>query len=179
MKELDLDIDRLKIVHYPDPVLSKVAIPVTTFDDRLAALSTKMLELMRESVGVGLAANQVGVAVRLLVSNHTGEDEDNKVFVNPELVDPDDPQASQEGCLSLPGVTVTCRRARAITVKAFDLAGEPFEMRSDGLLARVWQHEMDHLNGRLIIDAMTDTDAIANRRALKQLDADFKTKRRK
>jgi len=170
-------IDKLRIVHYPAPVLRKPCAPVEAFDPELRAVAERMLELMREANGVGLAAPQVGLAWRLFVCNGSGEPDDDLVCVNPTLTELTGGDELEEGCLSIPGVSVTMRRATFATMEASDLDGTPFAVEADGLMARIWQHELDHLNGRLIIDSMSPTDEIANRRALKQLEADYKPPR--
>lgn len=163
-----------RLVVYPDPRLRQKCAPVKKFDDRLAALAQRMIELMHENRGVGLAAPQVGFMGRLFVANPTGEPEDNGIYVNPELLELTGSVEAEEGCLSIPDVRVIVRRARQCRIRAFDLQGKPFEVDADDLLARIWQHESDHLDGRLIIDRMTTTDKIASKKQLAQLEADFK-----
>lgn len=166
-------LDNLRIVYYPDPILKRVCQPVESFGPELQALADRMLALMRASEGLGLAAPQVGVAICLFVSNLTGEPEDDAVYVNPKLSDLQGAAEELEGCLSIPEVDVTMRRSTNATIEAVDAAGNPIHRDGQDLTARVWQHEMDHLDGRLITDNMSSTDEIANRRALKQLEADF------
>jgi peptide deformylase len=167
------DYSKLAIVHHPDPVLRRKAAAVRRFDADLRRLADRMLELMREAPGVGLAAPQVGQSIRLFVANPTGQPEDDGVFVNPVLSQPfgelDD---YEEGCLSLPGVRGTIRRPKGITISAQDLEGKPFTLTSDQLAARVWQHETDHLDGVLILDRMSRIDKLANRRAVKELEGE-------
>lgn len=167
----------LKIVHYPDPVLKRIASPVTEFGPELRAFADRLLTLMREGKGVGLAAPQVGVSIRLFVCNATGEPGDDVVCVNPVLKDGVGQSELEEGCLSIPGVTVNVRRATKIVMQAVDLQGQPFELVGSDLAARIWQHETDHLDGRLIIDRMSEADELANRKALKQLKADYRPPR--
>ena len=174
-----IDIDNLQIVLYPDPILRKVCQPVGRFDDELRRLTTRMLELMHQGRGVGLAAPQVGVPWRLLVCNPTGEPGDDLVCVNPELTDPAGAEEREEGCLSLPGVAVPVRRGTSVRIRACAAAGNVFQRDGTDLAARVWQHETDHLDGRLIIDYMSEASKIANRRVLKQLQADFKNCKKK
>ena len=166
-------IEKLHIVNYPDPVLKKRAGEVTDFTSALRALVDRMLELKRQAEGVGLAATQVGVPLRVFVCNATGEPGHDMVCVNPKLTFRDGAVDAPEGCLSLPGVTVTMRRAVGVTLEACDVTGKPFRVPGEGLVARIWQHECDHLDGRLIIDRMSEIDLIANRRALKQLKEDY------
>lgn len=165
--------DKLHIIYYPDPILKRVCEPVNAFGPELQALAARLLTLMHQSQGVGLAAPQVGVTIRLFVFNLTGEPEDDVVYVNPKLSDLQGASEEPEGCLSIPEVDVTMRRSTSTTIEAVDTAGDPIHCPGQDLTARVWQHEMDHLDGRLITDNMSSTDEIANRRALKQLEADF------
>ena len=132
---------------------------------------------MREGKGLGLAAPQVGVGVRLFICNATGEPQDDIIFVNPRLHDLNGFEEKEEGCLSIPGVNVMMRRPMSAGIDALDAKGRPFSLTGMELLARVWQHEMDHLDGRLIIDNMSATDEIANRRAVKQLKQDYASAR--
>lgn len=166
------DWTSLRIITYPDPRLKKVCRPVEVFDEGLAALAGRMLELMRESQGVGLAAPQVGQLVRVFVCNVTGEPKDDRIYVNPTLADLRGECEGEEGCLSIPDVTVLMRRSMSCRMMAMDLKGNAIEEDGSELLARCWQHECDHLDGRLIIDRMSDTDRIANRRKLKELERD-------
>lgn len=168
-----VDLKKLVIVEYPHPSLRAKCPPVEVFDDRLQAVAGRLVELMQEAPGVGLAAPQIGLAVRLFVCNLGGEEGAHRVVINPVLSDPDGVSEAEEGCLSLPEVIVPMRRAERITLDAVDLQGQPFQVRAEGLEARVWQHEADHLDGRLIIDSMSDAVAIQNRRLLKQLREAF------
>lgn len=167
------DWSKLTVLHYPDPRLRKHCEPVTAFDDDLAALAKRLIELMRAHNGVGLAAAQVGVPLRLFVMNTTDDAKNDKVVVNPELVDLQGAKESEEGCLSLPDVRVQVRRAFRAKLKAQDLQGKPLEIEGDDLTARVWQHETDHLNGVLIIDRMGPSDKIATKKALRELEVKF------
>jgi len=168
---------KLRMVLYPDPVLTVPGAPVTVFDDQLRSLAARMFELMREAKGVGLAAPQAGESIRLFVCNASGEPGHDLVFVNPRFTELVGADEREEGCLSIPGVTVTLRRATRVVMQALDLSGEPVRAEGTELMARIWQHEVDHLDGRLIIDRMSPSDEIANRRALKQLRDDYKGKR--
>lgn len=168
-----LDLGSLGIVNYPHPVLRVQCARVAAFDERLAALAERMLEMMHAAKGVGLAAPQVNVPVQLFVMNHSGQPGDNKVFVNPEIRDQEQVAEAEEGCLSIPGVHVNVRRAKRCRIVAQDLAGQPIELEESELPARIWQHETDHLNGVLILDRMGPTDKIATRKALRQLEQQF------
>lgn len=164
----------VKIIHYPDPRLHKPCRAVERFDHDLAALARRMLELMHAHKGVGLAAPQVGELVQMFVCNLTGDTKDDQVFVNPALSDLEGEIEAQEGCLSIPDVSVTMRRATSARLQAQDLSGKRVELTGADLAVRCWQHECDHLRGRLIVDAMSESDRIANRRALKDLERKFK-----
>ena len=172
------DLERLHIVHYPDPVLKKRCAPVEEFDERLRNLANRMLDLMKQENGVGLAAPQVGLLIRLFVGNATGEPEDDFVCINPRFAELTGAAEGEEGCLSLPGVTVTMRRATTAIIEGFDVEGKPFTKTGVDLQARMWQHETDHLEGRLITDHMSTADEIANRLALRQLKEQYVGARR-
>ncbi len=169
---------RLRIVLYPNPILKKRAADVGKFNAEIAVLAKRMLELMREAKGVGLAAPQVGVGLRVFVCNPTGEPGDDLVCINPRFTELSGAEDREEGCLSIPGVTVNMRRATQVVMEAFDVNGQPFQATGTELRARIWQHETDHLDGRLIIDNMSTTDEIANRRAIKQLQDQYRPPRR-
>lgn len=162
------------IVRYPDPRLRCRCEPIDVFGEALAALAERMLELMKREGGVGLAGPQVGLARRIFVCNPTGERADDHIYVNPELRDLTGLIEAEEGCLSLPDVRVLVRRARQCRIRAFDVTGQPIEQIGEGLLARIWQHETAHLEGQLILDNMNPTDQIANKKAVTQLEADYR-----
>lgn len=165
-----LDPEGLRLVLYPDPGLKQRCVRVPAVDDRVRACVDRMFELMREAEGVGLAAPQVGLPLRLFVANWTGEPGDDHAYINPELFDPGRRSAAEEeGCLSLPNVRVEVDRPKKIRIRALDRNGAGFEDSGDGLKARVWQHEFDHLEGRLITDRMSEVDRLANRAALAAL----------
>ena len=169
-----IDLEKLRILYYPDPILREVCRPVEQFDGTIRGLVERMFELMRAQKGIGLAAPQVGVLVRIFVCNSTGEPGDDLVCINPELFDLSGVEEREEGCLSLPEVNVPIRRATQVHMRACDETGQPYERDGEDLLARIWQHETDHLDGRLIVDYMSEASQIANRRVLKQLQAEFK-----
>ncbi len=170
----DVETEKLTIVHYPHPALRKQCAPVDVFDDRLRQLAERMLELMHAQKGVGLAAPQVGLPIRLIVTNHTGEAGDDQIFVNPVIRDMHGNVEAEEGCLSLPGINVQVRRAQRCKITAQDLDGKPIEREGADLLCRVWQHETDHLGGTLIVDRMGPSDRIATRKTLRVLESTFK-----
>jgi peptide deformylase len=143
-----------QILTYPDPRLREVAQPVQKVDAEIRALAQDMAETMYDAPGVGLAATQIGVALRVFVIDIAGEDEpsDLKVFINPEILESSGTQTWEEGCLSFPGVSEEIKRAAKVRVKALDVDGKPFELEATGLMAVAIQHEHDHLNGELMID---------------------------
>lgn len=144
----------LPILTYPHPVLKEVATPVTEFDDALRTLVSDMAETMYAAPGIGLAANQVGVAKRLFIVDIADEEEpsDLRVFINPEITSQDGQITFTEGCLSFPGASEDIKRAERIHVRARDAHGVEFELDADGLLAVAIQHENDHINGITMID---------------------------
>jgi peptide deformylase len=144
-----------QIRQYPDPVLRMRAHEVEQFDDELARLAERMTALMGEAAGVGLAANQVGVLQRIFVFQPTSEEEP-RAIVNPEIVArSEESLADDEGCLSMQGVLVPVERALRVTIAGKDPAGEDVQFEVEELGARVVQHELDHLDGVLIIDRTT------------------------
>ena len=157
------------ILHLPDPRLREVAIPVTEFDDALQCLIDDMFETMYDAKGVGLAAPQIGVGLRLSVIDTVGDKSQQLVLINPEIIDAVGKETYQEGCLSVPGVYEKVERAHQVTVRALDRAGQPFEMTSDGLLGECFQHEIDHLNGQLFIDLLSPLKRAFARRKFDKL----------
>ncbi len=169
---MSVQVNKLRIVNYPHPVLRQKAQPVEAVTDEVREVGLRMLQLMHEAPGVGLAAPQVGLAWRMFVANATGEPADDMVFINPVLSKPSrEVEDYEEGCLSLPQIKAEIRRPKAITITAMNLDGETVSLTSDQLPARIWQHETDHLDGVLIIDRMTAADRRANRKMIKELEA--------
>lgn len=146
-----------EILEYPDPRLREVAKPVEKITPEIQTLIDDMAETMYDAPGVGLAANQIGVDLRLFVLDCAGEDEpsDFRVFINPEILEKDGQVVWNEGCLSFPGVTEEIKRAEHVKVRALDRNGQEFVLEADGLLAVAIQHETDHLNGVLMIDKLS------------------------
>ncbi|HTZ89139.1 MAG TPA: peptide deformylase [Alloacidobacterium sp.] len=140
-----------KIVKYPDPVLEKRGEPVTEFDDELQKLVDDMFESMYAAKGIGLAAPQIGLSKRLTVIDLSVKEkpEEKIVLVNPEIIHKEGKQYEEEGCLSLPEIREKVSRAAKVRVRAQNLKGEWFEMEGKELLARAFQHEIDHLDGIL------------------------------
>lgn len=167
----------LNIIYWPDPRLGQISEPVKEFDDKLSRLAHTMLELMRLHKGVGLAAPQVGVNLRLFVINPTGNEGDDRIYVNPQLLDLEGEAEDEEGCLSIPDVHVEVLRAKSARIQAYDLEGKPFEETEADYPARIWQHENDHLNGVLLTDRMGVVARMTHRRVLKNLEEKFNQKK--
>jgi peptide deformylase len=146
----------LEILEFPDPRLRTQATAVATVDDDIKTLIVNMLETMYAAPGIGLAATQVNVHKRLLVIDITEDRSQPLVFINPEILTRDGQEETEEGCLSVPGYFEKVRRAERIRVRAMDRNGITFEMDADGLLAVCIQHEMDHLDGKLFVDYLSD-----------------------
>lgn len=165
-------LPRRRLAVYPDPVLRRRADAVTAFDDALRDLVADLRILMRNHRGVGIAAPQAGESRRVFLA--CGEDPDGEpiAFVNPRLHDfGGEGVVSEEGCLSLPEILGNVARPQTVSITACDLEGREFTLRSEGFPARVWQHEMDHLDGVLILDRMRAIDRLSNRRLIKELEA--------
>jgi peptide deformylase len=147
----------LKILKYPDPILSQRGEPVTEFDDELKQLIADMFETTYASQGIGLAAPQVGVSKRLTVIDLSlGKDPEQRlVLINPEILTSEGKQYEEEGCLSFPEIHEKVSRAAKVRIRAQDEKGEWFEMDGDELLSRCFQHEIDHLDGFLFIFRMS------------------------
>jgi peptide deformylase len=146
---------KLEILTYPDKRLRQIAKPVTEFNNRLHTLSEDMAETMYDAPGIGLAAVQVNVALRLIVMDLSEEKNRLQVLVNPEIIKQEGCVSTQEGCLSVPEVYAEVERAEKITLRAQDINGEPFEIEADELLAVCVQHEIDHLNGKVFVDYLS------------------------
>ncbi len=145
----------LQILHHPDPRLRNHARPVTAFDDDLRTLIDDMLETMYAAPGIGLAATQVNVHQRLLVLDISPDKNVPMHFVNPTIVSREGDYEMEEGCLSIPGVFEVVARAERIRVAAFDRDNTAFELEAEGLLAVCIQHEIDHLDGKLFVDYLS------------------------
>lgn len=145
----------LQILHYPDPRLRTVAKPVSMFGDEIQRLVADMFETMYAAPGIGLAATQVNIAKRILVTDTSRDGTDPRCFINPQIVELRGVEQMEEGCLSVPDVFETVERAEWVKVQAFDQHGTPFEVELDGLLAVCVQHEIDHLDGKLFVDRLS------------------------
>ena len=132
-----------------------MAKPIDEVNSEIKQLVADMFETMREEKGIGLAATQVNQHVRLVVMDVSEEQNEPRVFINPEIVNKEGSTISEEGCLSVPGNYAKVDRAEKVTVKALDGEGEPYELEADGLLAICIQHELDHLDGKLFVDYLS------------------------
>ena len=157
----------LTILEYPDPRLRTRAAPVTEFDAELKQRVADMFETMYAAPGIGLAASQVDWHHRLLVIDVTEDKSAPRVFINPEILSREGSAAGEEGCLSVPGIYDDVRRAERVRVRAQDVKGKTFEEDLDGMLAICLQHEMDHLEGKLFVDYLSD---LKRQRIRKKLD---------
>ena len=146
----------LTVLHYPDPRLHKVAKPIAVVDERVRKIVADMAETMYAAPGVGLAATQVDIHERIIVIDVSEEQNQLMVFINPELVWASaEKKAWREGCLSVPEYYDEVERPDQILVKALDLHGKPFEIKTDGLLSVCLQHEMDHLLGKVFVEYLS------------------------
>lgn len=193
-----IDPASLHLVTYPAPILRQKSRPVEAVTAEVRGVADRMIAVMRSEEGIGLAANQIGLAWRLFVADvpaasgvpREGDPDSQRDFAERRL-DADPPGATsgprvyinprivryegeivprEEGCLSLPEITGEVRRPPIVTIEAVDVEGRPFTARAGGLLARCWQHEIDHLDGVLIIDRFTQLSRIKNRSAVRDLE---------
>ena len=146
----------LNILHFPDERLRTVAKPVAEVTDEHRTLIKNMLETMYDAPGIGLAATQINFHERILVIDISEEKNQPIVLINPEILEKEGDQTFDEGCLSVPGIYETLHRAEKIKVKALDKDGKSIEMNAEGLLAICIQHEMDHLEGKLFVDYLSN-----------------------
>lgn len=163
----------LNILHFPDPRLRQKALPIKKVDDDIRQLAHDMLETMYDAPGIGLAATQVNEQKRLIVID-VSEEKDSPLFlINPELLVTEGERDFEEGCLSVPEAYETVTRADKIRVRALNLQGEMFEMDADGILATCIQHEIDHLEGKLFVDYLSN---LKRQRIKKRLEKHQKQK---
>ncbi len=169
-------MSRLEVLYYPDPRLREVSTSVDDLDE-IRDLLPEMFEIMYKSRGIGLAAPQVGVRKRFFIANLTADPEEKdqeQVFVNPVIVENSGVMKEIEGCLSLPGLEATIRRAEMVVVESGDMEGKRQQVEAEGLWAKLFQHEIDHLDGILMLDKMTPAEQKKWAHLLKELESDFK-----
>ena len=170
-----IDIEKCRITHYPAEVLAGRAQPVEKIDDNIRKLVEKMTNIMFEHKGVGLAAPQAGVPLRLFIIALDATRESVRVFINPTVTPAGRLNSMEEGCLSVPGVTTKIRRYRKCTVTATDLDGNEFTEEAEGLYAKALQHEYDHIEGMTIINRMGSAARIVHRKQIKKLEEEQKS----
>lgn len=172
----NIDVEKCRITHYPSEILVGTAQPVEKIDDNIRRLVDKMFKIMQANKGVGLAAPQAGVPLRLFIISLDGSRENLRVFVNPTVTPSGELVTNEEGCLSVPGIYTKIRRYKEAEVTATDLDGNEFIEKAEGLYARALQHEYDHIEGMTIVNRMGQTARIAHRRQLKKLTEQHKKK---
>jgi peptide deformylase len=167
----------MRIVNYPHPALRHKAEPVLSIDKDIHLLVGNMFDLMYRHEGLGLAAPQVASDKRIIIMNFTGkaeEKENELVAINPVIIEKSKAVVDdREGCLSFPDLYAKVRRSKKVRVQAYNLKGELYEMQCDDLIARIWQHEVDHLDGHLFIDKMTMVGRMNSKKYLKQFEAEY------
>lgn len=170
----------MEIIAYPHPTLRRKSKPIKRVDRDLKNLVQEMFEKMYEARGVGLAANQVDVPLRLFVINTESDPDkgEERVFINPVITQPKGFAEAEEGCLSLPGLYGNVTRPKQVRINAYDLEGNEINEEVTGLLARAVQHELDHLDGVLFVDRMNETGKLAVRPALEEFELVFESQRR-
>ncbi len=172
-----IDAEKCRITHYPADVLAGHARPVEKIDDNIRRLVEKMTDIMLENKGVGLAAPQAGVPLRLFIISLNSSRERTRVYINPTIEPSGELYSIEEGCLSVPGVLTKVRRYKKCKVTATDLDSNEFTEEAEGLLARALQHEYDHIEGITITDRMGSAAKIAHRQQLKKLTEEHKSTR--
>lgn len=175
-----MDDSQLAVVHYPHPTLRHESKPIKRVDGELARTIQDMLRLMYASGGIGLAANQVDLPLRLFVANlgAAPDEGEEMVFLNPVITRPKGTEESEEGCLSFPELYGPVKRPKQVTVNAYNLKGEEIKVELTGMLARVVQHETDHLDGVLFTDRMSATAKAQVQPMLEEFELAFANRRR-
>ena len=173
-----MDSSSLEIVHYPHPTLRHVSKPIQRVDGQLRSAIRQMFPLMYEARGIGLAANQIDLPLRVFVINlaadpHEGQEH---VFINPVVSQPKGMSEQEEGCLSIPGINGQVRRPETVRIQAYDLDGQAIDLAIDGLFARAVQHELDHLDGVLFTDRLSETGKMAIREEMDELEITFRSR---
>lgn len=171
----------MELVYYPDPRLRDVSKKIAAVDAEILQAVPLMFEIMYKARGIGLAGPQAGLGRRIVVANLTGDPKEKdaeQVFINPEIVGKEGDLREEEGCLSLPGMAAQVPRAEKVLVRYKDLQGKSIEREAEMLESRLFQHEIDHLDGILIIDKMTPADRKQWTPLLKELEEDFKANRK-
>ncbi|WP_161944699.1 peptide deformylase [Sedimentisphaera salicampi] len=171
-----IDLDKCRLTFWPEPVLLEKAKEVEKIDDNIRAFVDKMLDIMVESNGIGLAAPQANAGIRIFVVSLKADRENATVFINPELKLSGEVTGMEEGCLSVPGINPKIERPSKASVTALNLDGERFTLQAEGLLAKCVQHENDHLNGKTIIERMSRISKLRFRTQIEQLKEDLRSR---
>jgi len=164
-----IDIEKCRITHYPAEVLASRAKPIEKIDDNIHRLVERMTDIMLENKGIGLAAPQARVSLRLFIISLDGTRENLKVYINPTVTPTGELGLIDEGCLSVPGIFTKIQRYKKCKVTATGLDGSEFAEEAEGLYARALQHEYDHIEGMTIVNRMGQAAKIVHRRQLKAL----------
>ncbi len=170
----------MRIILYPHPTLFRPSKPLKRVDAELHKIVAEMFDLMYQHRGCGLAANQVDLPYRLFVVNESGDPQlkdQEMVFLNPVLSKLKGQAEAEEGCLSLPGINAPVKRPERVTVSAYNLSGQLVNFEATGLMARIVQHETDHLDGVLFIDRLSPTNRLAVKEALADFETEFHQRR--
>lgn len=170
----------MEIVHYPHPTLRHKSKPLKKVDGSIKSMIKQMFELMYEAKGIGLAANQVDLPFQMFIVNLVADPEEGEelVFINPVISKPKGSEEGEEGCLSLPGLYGQVIRPKKVHVKAYNHRGELFDEDVDGLLARVIQHETDHLNGIMFIDRLSESGKLDLQDEVDEFVTEFESRQR-
>ena len=170
----------LQLIIYPHPTLRHPSKPIRRVDAKLKELVDEMFEIMYEFRGVGLAANQVNLPIRLFIANPSGDREEGPelVFINPVINKPKGVAEAEEGCLSLPGINAHVKRNKSFHINAYDLNGNEIKAEVDGFLGRIVQHEIDHLDGVLFIDRLTDEIRRPITEQIQAFEAEFEARQK-
>jgi len=172
----EVDVEKCKLTRYPAEVITNAAKPVEKIDDSIRLLVEKMTDIMFKNKGIGLAAPQAGIGVRLFITSLDRDRNNVKVYINPTVIPNGGLESMEEGCLSVTGIYTKIRRYEKCTVTATDLDGNEFIKEAEGLYARCLQHEYDHIEGMTIVSRMGQTAKIVHRKQLRKLEEEQKSK---
>ncbi len=159
----------MKLRTYPDPILRRRARPLKQIGQDERKKLHEMLEKMYENEGIGLAGPQIGWSVRVITVDPDGKGQRKRIFINPQILESSGIADAEEGCLSLPGIRSNVQRSDKVVVSAYTMEGEALKLELEGLMARVWQHEIDHLNGILFVDKITTAEKLHVREKMRSL----------
>ena len=172
----------MELVYYPDPRLREISKKIVQIDDDLRAAVPEMFAIMYRARGIGLAGPQAGLGRRIIVANLSGDAEEKdreEVFINPQILERSGEKREEEGCLSLPGMAPLILRAEKLRVRYQDLEGQVHEREVENLEAKLFQHEIDHLDGLLLVDKMTAADKRQWAPLLRELEEEYEARAKK